>query len=1198
MSYFEGEIPPTRFFRYWSQMVASATRAHDIRKGNEGKESKTGNVEDTNSGELVMIRDSYPFYFVGRTRECDKIRVKVDASWHGTYDASIGWVAYNGMGARVFKGGVKMKAESALQTEALGLKLVMMWARERGFEKQNHLISGLMEDMYKISTSKPGDPEYIAGVKEFINFAVENSKGRTRLPCPCFKCHKFLHKKVDEILNHLRKYAFDRTYTVWIWHGEDKEKTHTDNVHENRTINEGHRIEDMLREVQDKFDENPATFEALLGDSEKPLYTGCKKYTRLSSVLRLYNLKASHGLSDTGFTELLEIVKDMLPDDNVFPSRTYEAKKILCSMSLPYEKIHACRNDCVLFRNEYVLLKNCPTCNVSRYKKEGVTAKVLWYFPIIPRFHRLFLNARDAELLLWHHFERIKDDKLRHPADSPHWRFIDGKFPEFGKEVRNLRLALSTDGMNPFRSLSTTYSTWPVILVTYNLPPWLCMKRKYMLFLLISGPKQPGNDIDVYLAPLIDELKFLWETGEQVYDAYRKETFNLRAMLFCTIQDYPAYGNLSGYTVKGKAPCPICEDGTTRKWLKSSRKNIYLDNRRFLLYGHSYRKLKRAFNGEQENKGRPRVLTGVEVFEKVKNIQTVFGKTNGSILPKQGYKKCSVFWRLPYWRFLFVRHSLDVMHIEKNVCDSLVGTLLNIPGKTKDGVSARDDLKELGIRKELHIVERNNKIFLPPAAYTLSRKEKKEFCECLAGVKVPEGYSSNIKSLVSMENLKLVGLKSHDCHVLMQHLIQWQFAPFYLKIKVIDPKDLDSLESSIVVILCQLEMYFPPSFFDVMIHLTVHLVREVRFCGPVYLRNQYPFEREMKTYKGYVKNHFRPEGCIAERVLCEDAVKYNSEFLGNAKTIGLPISRHTGRINGKGTLGRKELDLSYEKWHKAHTYILFNEDEVTPYIHKHIAFLREKHRRASEKSLLSEHSKTFNTWLKDTVTRKLEDSTHLISDRLKSLAYGPNFNASFYSGYVINGCTFYTREQDENSIMQNSRVTVEAEAMHFASAKDKNLVCGKMIYYGVIQEIIKLHYSAFSIPVFRCDWVDSHVGVEYEELGFTLVNLHKHGHNEDPYILASQVKQVFYVTDPADKRRSVVITPRARHEIDDYDKDGEVEERAATKNFQNQNTIDDEAEDSLTYVREDHDEGEWIDNSNKMGRYRDGLIGFFVGLQI
>ena len=73
----------------------------------------------------------------------------------------------------------------------------------------------------------------------------------------------------------------------------------------------------------------------------------------------------------------------------------------------------------------------------------------------------------------------------------------------------------------------------------------------------ISGPKQPGNDIDVYLAPLIDDLKTLWDEGVKVYDAYRQEEFNLRAVLLWTINDFPAYGNLSGFSVKGYKAYPF-----------------------------------------------------------------------------------------------------------------------------------------------------------------------------------------------------------------------------------------------------------------------------------------------------------------------------------------------------------------------------------------------------------------------------------------------------------------------------------------------------------------------------------------------------------------------------------------------------------------------------------------------------------------
>ena len=115
-------------------------------------------------------------------------------------------------------------------------------------------------------------------------------------------------------------------------------------------------------------------------------------------------------------------------------------------------------------------------------------------------------------------------------------------FPQFGSESRNLRLGLCTDGFNPYRTLSSTHSAWPVLLVIYNLPPWLCMKRKYvMLFMMISGPKWPGNNIDVYLAPLVEDLKKLWEEGVDVFDAYKKEYFKMRAMIFTTINDFPAY---------------------------------------------------------------------------------------------------------------------------------------------------------------------------------------------------------------------------------------------------------------------------------------------------------------------------------------------------------------------------------------------------------------------------------------------------------------------------------------------------------------------------------------------------------------------------------------------------------------------------------------------------------------------------------
>ena len=66
--------------------------------------------------------------------------------------------------------------------------------------------------------------------------------------------------------------------------------------------------------------------------------------------------------------------------------------------------------------------------------------------------------------------------------------------------------------MNPFGNLSSNHSSLPILLMIYNLPPVLCMERKYMMLsMMIFGPKQPGNDIDVYLNPLIEDLKLLWD---------------------------------------------------------------------------------------------------------------------------------------------------------------------------------------------------------------------------------------------------------------------------------------------------------------------------------------------------------------------------------------------------------------------------------------------------------------------------------------------------------------------------------------------------------------------------------------------------------------------------------------------------------------------------------------------------------------
>src|SRR3954462_116713 len=127
-------------------------------------------------------------------------------------------------------------------------------------------------------------------------------------------------------------------------------------------------------------------------------------------------------------------------------------------------------------------------------------------------------------------------------------------------------------------------------------------------------------------------------------DGYRKESFNLRAMLFGIINDFPAYGNLSGYINKGQKVCHVCEYETDTTRLDLFQKNVFLGHRRFLNSNHHYRGWRKAFNGKAEQRTTPPFLTGDQIFEKVKDVSTQFGKSFAHLLLKGGWKKMSIFF--------------------------------------------------------------------------------------------------------------------------------------------------------------------------------------------------------------------------------------------------------------------------------------------------------------------------------------------------------------------------------------------------------------------------------------------------------------------------------------------------------------------------------------------------------------------------
>uniref|UniRef100_A0A1J3JNP1 Transposase-associated domain-containing protein n=1 Tax=Noccaea caerulescens TaxID=107243 RepID=A0A1J3JNP1_NOCCA len=417
-------------------------------------------------------------------------------------------------------------------------------------------------------------------------------------------------------------------------------------------LNDEYGLSDELGDIAEGEDRKEDEFLAKLADAETPLYPRCVNHSKLSAIVSLFRLKTQNGWSDKSFNDLLETLPEMLPEDNVLHTSLYEVKKFLKSFDMGYEKIHACVNDFCLFRKKYKKLDNCPKCNASRWKtnmhtrevKKGVPQKVLRYFPIIPRLKRMFRSEEMAKNLRWHFSNKSSDGRLRHPVDSVTWDQMNHKYPSFAAEERNIRLGLSTDGFNPFNMKNTMYSCWPVLMVNYNLPPDLCMKKEnIMLTLLIPGPHQPGNSIDVYLEPLIEDLNHMWSNGEVTYDAFSKNTFTLKAILLWTISDFPAYGNLDGCKVKGKMACPLCGKNTDSMWLKFGRKHVYMCHRKGLPPTHRFRVKKTWFDGKVEHGRKSRILTGRDISKNLKNFKNNFG--NVKEYEKKKKKEC-ICWNM------------------------------------------------------------------------------------------------------------------------------------------------------------------------------------------------------------------------------------------------------------------------------------------------------------------------------------------------------------------------------------------------------------------------------------------------------------------------------------------------------------------------------------------------------------------------
>ncbi|KAK1664211.1 hypothetical protein QYE76_052370 [Lolium multiflorum] len=880
-------------------------------------------------------------------------------------------------------------------------------------------------------------------------------------------------------------------------------------------------------------------------DGMTPLYPGCRpEDTRLSVTLECLEMKAEHKWTDSSFSDNMKSWHARLPKDNTLPTSIDEAKKVVCPLDLPHVKYHACINDCALFRNEYKDRTTCPVCGQGRYKRgnKKVPLKVVWYFPITPRLQRYFVDPKEAKLMQWHaEREKPADDPekgkiLTHPADASQWNALDIEFAdEFGSEPRNIRLGMSTDGLNPFGNQSSTHSTWPVFVWPYNLPPGCAQS---------------------------------------------------------SVQDYPGYAYVSCQVNHGFKGCVKCMDKTPHLQLPKppgSCKTVFQGTRMWLRFDHPWRKRKDLFNGEEELGRAPRPRSGEEISELLENWEEcpAPGKKRPRESPLLGvWKARSVFWDLPYWKVLHTPHSLDVMHITKNVTESLLGTLMNMPERTKDGPKARTDLKLLGLKKELQYptdsddddeqtettqghhkrAKKNEVVVLKPACFTLSEEELERFFECLLGVKVPHGYSGKISRYLDVAKKRFSGMKSHDCHVLMTQILPvamrgimddhvretlFGLCNFFdvISRKSIGVKQLNRLQEEIVEILCELEIYFPPAFFDIMVHLLVHVVDDIIHLGPTFLHNMMPFERLNGVIKGFVRNRARPDGSIAKGFLTYECISFCQNYLSTEnEDVGLPTRKHVGRLAGFGHReGYRAMHVGIAGRHadfdRAHRVALQHIELVSPWVDKHKSLIEQKFidlgRPRKTGDVTKEHNSTFTGWFKK---RLLESPAPMPSTEeqklIFSLSQGPGHNVRTYQSYDINGYRFYTEEKDKNSEYQNSGVTMLSYTDDKTDVKER--------FYGRIEEIWELDYVGVTMPMFRVRWAKS---VEKDGLYFTTMVIpdaksKTPSAKNEPWVLASQVDQCFFITDPSKPSR--VVVRRGKRSI--IGMEGEADKQDIDKN--------------------------------------------------
>nr|GEY52516.1 hypothetical protein [Tanacetum cinerariifolium] len=251
---------------------------------------------------------------------------------------------------------------------------------------------------------------------------------------------------------------------------------------------------------------------------------------------------------------------------------------------------------------------------------------------------------------------------------------------------------------------------------------------------------------------------------------------------------------------------------------------------------------------------------------------------------------------------------------------------VGINGK-RDIVKARQELQRLGIQSGLWLGQtKNGKYLKPQAAYSFTPENQKKFCEFIKGVKLPDGFGSCFKNKVTDNDTNITGLKSHDCHIMMQRLLSYGLQN-YLPDKIAKPiielcslfkqicsvtlmeDDMSKAQIKVVDILCDLELIYPPALFDIMVYLVIHLPLEALEGGPIRprlfpnkdMKEEFPDWFGSQIRQRHVENDKDPEVSITSELFAlAYGQKLNIPKLQDAKLADTPYSQHCTLILTKG----------------------------------------------------------------------------------------------------------------------------------------------------------------------------------------------------------------------------------------------------------------------------------------------------------